>query len=213
MVSVSGSALDSLRKGFAGELLVRETPATTTPARSGTATRPPARADRTRRRVRRRRGRRSRSREPGARDRGARRRSQLRRSRRARRRLDDRPQPDARPSPSTRARSARGAAAAPPGRDSTPRRRSTGSPCPGGVVSHTGVAGLDARRRHRLAVAQARAVLRQPRSARVVTADGNIVNASANENADLHWALRGGGGNFGVVTEFEFALPSRRADS
>ncbi|WP_341531017.1 FAD-binding oxidoreductase [Nostoc sp. UHCC 0302] len=43
-------------------------------------------------------------------------------------------------------------------------------------------------------------------SAEVITADGNKIRTSENENADLFWAIRGGGGNFGIITEFEFHL-------
>lgn len=75
---------------------------------------------------------------------------------------------------------------------------------PGGIVSTTGIAGLTLgggqgwlRRTHGMAC-------NSLISADVVTADGKLLTVDEKRNADLFWAIRGGGGNFGVVTSFEF---------
>jgi FAD/FMN-containing dehydrogenase len=77
---------------------------------------------------------------------------------------------------------------------------------PMGVVSETGIAGLTLnggmghlRRKHGLSSDNLLSV-------ELVTADGRLLTASEEENADLLWAVRGGGGNFGVVTSFEYKL-------
>lgn len=77
---------------------------------------------------------------------------------------------------------------------------------PGGVVSSTGIAGFTLSGGMALTTSKWGLACDNLLSVEIVTADGDVLTASMTEHPDLFWAVRGGGGNFGVVTWFEYRL-------
>src|SRR5262249_35845990 len=76
----------------------------------------------------------------------------------------------------------------------------------GGHVTHTGAGGPPHGGGNRPLAGNPGPTSDSLESAQIVTADGRVLRAAEGENEDLFWAIRGGGGNFGVATEFEFRL-------
>jgi FAD/FMN-containing dehydrogenase len=76
----------------------------------------------------------------------------------------------------------------------------------GGIVTHTGIAGLTLGGGLGWLMRKHGATVDNLLSVDLVTAEGELLTASAEENPDLFWAIRGGGGNFGIVTSFEYRL-------